>query len=138
MKRSELAHQIKEMIVDVLSEVTVVDKNTTPDEIAQIAKDEKKDPPTVKKAIDTAKQTGKPVSIAEEDEFDMDDEKEPSAKDIKKGDSVSTLARKLQDTTKEMKSVVKKWKEAEGEEKDRLLARLKDLTKIKKELEGLI
>jgi hypothetical protein len=138
MKRSELAQQIKEMIVDVLSEVTVVDKNTTPDEIPQIAKDEKKDAPTVKKAIDTAKQTGKPVSIAEEDEFDMDDEKEPSAKDIKKGDSVSTLARKLQDTTKEMKSTVNKWKQAEGEEKERLLARLKELTKIKKELEGLI
>jgi hypothetical protein len=44
MKRSDLAHQIKEMIVDVLSEVTVVDKMTTPDEISQIAKDEKKDP----------------------------------------------------------------------------------------------
>jgi hypothetical protein len=31
MKRSDLAHQIKEMIVDVLSEVTVVDKMTTPE-----------------------------------------------------------------------------------------------------------
>jgi len=37
-----------------------------------------------------------------------------------------------------MKSVVNKWKQAEGEDKERLLARLKDLTKIKKELEGLI
>lgn len=138
MKRSELAHQIKEMIVDVLSEVTVVDKMTTPDEISQIAKDEKKDPNTVKQALATAKQTGKPVSIAEEDEFDMEDEKEPSAKDIKKGDSVSTIARKLQDNTKEMKSTVNKWKQAEGEEKERLLARLKELTQIKKELEGLV
>ena len=138
MKRSDLAHQIKEMIVDVLSEVTVVDKMTTPDEISQIAKDEKKDPNTVKQALATAKQTGKPVSIAEEDEFDMEDEKEPSAKDIKKGDSVSTIARKLQDNTKEMKSTVNKWKQAEGEEKERLLARLKELTQIKKELEGLV
>ena len=138
MKRSDLAHQIKEMIVDVLSEQTVVDKMTTPDEISQIAKDEKKDPNTVKQALATAKQTGKPVSIAEEDEFDMEDEKEPSAKDIKKGDSVSTIARKLQDNTKEMKSTVNKWKQAEGEEKERLLARLKELTKIKKELEGLV
>ena len=138
MKRSDLAHQIKEMIVDVLSEVTVVDKMTTPDEISQIAKDEKKDPNTVKQALATAKQTGKPVSIAEEDEFDIEDEKEPSAKDIKKGDSVSTIARKLQDNTKEMKSTVNKWKQAEGEEKERLLARLKELTQIKKELEGLV
>jgi gas vesicle protein len=68
----------------------------------------------------------------------MEDEKEPSAKDIKKGDSVSTIARKLQDNTKEMKSTVNKWKQAEGEEKERLLARLKELTKIKKELEGLV
>lgn len=138
MKRSELAQQIREMIVDVLQEEnvdeisTVVDKTTNPADIKG------EDPLTVKTAIDTAKKTGKPVTIAEEDEFDMDDEKEPSAKDIKKGDSVSTLARKLQDTTKEMKTVVNKWKQAEGEEKERLLARLKELTKIKKELEGLI
>ena len=132
MKRSELSQQIKEMIVDVLSEVTIIDKMTTPDEIAQIAKDEKKDPITVKKALETAKKTGKHVSIAEEEDA------EPTAKDIEKDDSVSTISRKLQATTKEMKSIVNKWKEAEGEEKERLLARLKELTKIKKELEGLI
>ena len=67
-----------------------------------------------------------------------DDDVEPTAKDIKKNDSISTIARKLQDTTKEMKAVVNKWKKAEGEDKERLLARLKDLTKIKKELEGLL
>ena len=143
MKRSELAQQIREMIVDVLQEenideITTVDKQTDKTEAGEIAKQEKKDIATVNAAIDTAKKTGKPGNIAEEDEFDMDDEKEPSAKDIKKGDSVSTLARKLQDTTKEMKTVVNKWKQAEGEEKERLLARLKELTKIKKELEGLI
>jgi hypothetical protein len=37
-----------------------------------------------------------------------------------------------------MKSVVKKWKNAEGAEKERLTNRLRDLTKIKKELEGLL
>ena len=67
-----------------------------------------------------------------------EDDAEPSSKDIEKNDSVSTISRKLQGTTKEMKSIVNKWKEAEGEEKERLLARLKELTKIKKELEGLI
>lgn len=143
MKRSELAQQIREMIVDVLQEenideITTVDNQTDTTEAGEIAKQEKKNIATVNQAIATAKKTGKPVNIAEEDEFDMDDEKEPSAKDIKKGDSVSTLARKLQDTTKEMKTVVNKWKQAEGEEKERLLARLKELTKIKKELEGLI
>ena len=37
-----------------------------------------------------------------------------------------------------MKSVVKKWKDADGSEKDKLTARLRELTKIKKELEGLL
>jgi hypothetical protein len=120
MKRSELAQQIKEMIVDVLQEATI---ETSPEDLAK-AKAAAGDDDVIK--------------ITEEDDFDIDDEKEPSAKDIKKGDSVSTLARKLQDTTKEMKSTVNKWKQAEGEEKERLLARLKELTKIKKELESLI
>ena len=36
-----------------------------------------------------------------------------------------------------MRSTVKKWKLAEGEDKDRLFTRLKELTKIKNELESL-
>ena len=44
---------------------------------------------------------------------------------------------KLKETLKEMKSTVKKWKLAEGEDKDKLFARLKELTKIKNELESL-
>ena len=34
--------------------------------------------------------------------------------------------------------VLNKWKKAEGEEKERLLNRLKALSKIKNELEGLL
>ena len=56
----------------------------------------------------------------------------------KKGDSISKLASRLQQTTKEMKQVVKKWKNSEGEEKEKLTNRLRELTKIKKELEGLL
>jgi len=48
----------------------MVDKMTTPDEAAAIAKDEKKDPATVKAAIDTAKKSGKPVTVAEEEQLD--------------------------------------------------------------------
>ena len=44
---------------------------------------------------------------------------------------------KLKETIKEMKSTVKKWKLAEGEDKDKLFTRLKELTKIKNELESL-
>ena len=64
MKISELKEAIREMIV---SELTIVDKMTTPDEAATIAKDEKKDINTVKDAIATAKKSGKSVTIAEDE-----------------------------------------------------------------------
>ena len=73
------------------------------------------------------------------EEEDMDDVMDKNAiKGAKKGDSVSKIANKLQQITKEMKSVVKKWKDAEDSEKEKLTNRLKELTKIKKELEGLL
>ena len=114
MKRSELAEYIKETIVDVLQEATI---ETSPEDLSKVKHAADKD--------DVIKVT-------------EDDDVEPTAKDIKKNDSISTISRKLQDTSKEMKAVVNKWKKAEGEDKERLLARLKDLTKIKKELEGLL
>ena len=115
MKRRELAEYIKETIVDVLTEVSQED-------------------------VDTAKAYNDELVKTKELTADLteDDDVETTSKDIKKNDSISTISRKLQDTNKEMKSVVNKWKQAEGEDKERLLARLKDLTKIKKELEGLI
>ena len=114
MKRSELAEYIKETIGDVLQEATI---ETWKEDLSKVKQAANKD--------DVIKVT-------------EDDDIEPTAKDIKKNDSISTISRKLQDTTKEMKAVVNKWKKAEGEDKERLLARLKDLTKIKKELEGLL
>mgnify|MGYP003635803104 CR=1 FL=1 len=115
MRRSKLAEYIKETIVDVLSEVSQED-------------------------VDTAKAYNDELEKTKELQADLteDDDAEPTAKDIKKSDSISTISRKLQDTNKEMKSVVNKYKKSEGKEKESLLARLKDLTKIKKELEGLI
>jgi hypothetical protein len=69
-----------------------------------------------------------------------EDDNEPSAKDVKSSskDSVSKIATKLSDNAKEMKTVVNQYKKAEGVEKESLLKRLKELTKIKKELEGLL
>jgi hypothetical protein len=74
--------------------------------------------------------------LKEEDEDDDMDKKAMAA--AKKGDSISKVASKLQQTTKEMKQVVKKWKTSEGAEKEKLTNRLRELTKIKKELEGLL
>ena len=76
------------------------------------------------------------ISIREEDD-DVEMDKKAS-KAAKKGGSISTVSNKLQQTVKEMKSIVKKWKDAEGAEKDKLTNRLKELSKIKKELEGLL
>jgi len=157
MKRSELSTHIKEMIVDVLQEATI---ETSPEDLAKVKASADKDD-----VIKVTEEDKEPTSVFQEDrkraaeltkdrlanrknkaDFDRsfegtkdrDEDKEPTAKDIEKDDLVSTISLKLQATTKEMKTIVNKWKEAEGEEKERLLVRLKDLTKIKKELEGLI
>jgi hypothetical protein len=76
MKISELKSAIREMII---GELTVIDGKTTPDEAATIAKDEKKDINTVKGAIETAKKSGKSVTIAEDDVNEMAFLKGPKA-----------------------------------------------------------
>ena len=70
------------------------------------------------------------TSIKEQDD-------EPKAKDLK-GEPLSKIGYKLADTQKEMKRVVKKYSAAEGDEKEKLKDRLKELNKIKKELESLL
>ena len=76
---------------------------------------------------------GKPKFVKEEE----DEDKEPTASQLKK-EPISKIGYKLADTQKEMKKVVKKWKDAEGDEKVKLTDRLRELTKIKKELESLL
>jgi hypothetical protein len=155
MKKSALKKYIKEQIVNALSEATIVDKFTTTDEIPQIAKDEKKEVSTVKKAVDAAKSSGKPVTIAEKDEDeemeddwykskdeDGDKDKEPSKADLKKDAKATKGVAKAKDElavlTREMKSLAKKYKEAEGAAKEKIVADLKEKTKLKKELEAIL
>ena len=66
-----------------------------------------------------------------------EEDDEPKAKDLK-GEPLSKIGYKLADTQKEMKRVVKKYSAAEGDEKEKLKDRLRELTKIKKELESLL
>ena len=73
--------------------------------------------------------------IVKRDVKEQDDE--PKAKDLK-GEPLSKIGYKLADTQKEMKRVVKKYSAAEGDEKEKLKDRLKELNKIKKELESLL
>ena len=67
----------------------------------------------------------------------MKEDDEPKAKDLK-GEPLSKIGYKLADTQKEMKRVVKKYSAAEGDEKEKLKDRLRELNKIKKELESLL
>jgi len=74
--------------------------------------------------------------VEDMDDVEMD---KKASKGAKKGDSVTTIANKLGETASEMKRVVNKWKKMEdGPEKEKLKDRLKALSKIKKELEGLL
>tara|TARA_R110000744_G_scaffold239358_1_gene356756 strand:+ start:311 stop:931 length:621 start_codon:yes stop_codon:yes gene_type:complete len=77
-----------------------------------------------------------PESMAFE-QVEDDEDREPTSKQLK-GDGIALLASKLQQTMKELKSTVKKWKTAEGKEKEYLTDELRRLSKIKKELESLL
>lgn len=98
----------------------------------------------LEKTVDLSKKAGiigeesDDNSWYEGDKEETDTDKEPSNKEISKGDYVTQIANKLGEVTGEMKSLVNKWKKEEGPQKDKVLARLKELTKIKKELEKLV
>ncbi len=72
------------------------------------------------------------------DDDDSFTEKEPTAKDLKKNSSMVKLQSKYAEVTKQMKALVNKYKQAPGEEKNKIVNQLKDLTKVKKELEIMI
>lgn len=155
MKKSALKEYIKEQIINTLSEITVVDKKTKPNEAPEISKREDKEVETVIQAIKTAQQTGKAVTIAEKDEDeeikddyykvedeDGDKDKEPSKADLKKDAKATKGIAKAKDElailTREMKSLAKKYKEAKGAAKEKIVADLKEKTKLKKELEAIL
>mgnify|MGYP001003706830 CR=1 FL=1 len=117
MKRSELAEYIKETIVDVLQEATI---ETSPEDLSKVKQAaDKDDIIKVTEDIDDAEKAEKEVTV------------DPN-------DSVTKISSELQKNATAMKTVLNKWKKAEGEEKERLLDRLKELTKIKNELEELL
>ena len=118
MRRSELADYIKETIVELLSEAT---------------------PEEVEAQKELNKELEKTVELSKELSEDVDDtEKAEKEVEVDPDDSVSVISDKLQDTAAAMRTTLNKWKKAEGEEKERLLTRLKELTKIKNELEKLL
>ena len=116
MKKSDLKTSIKNEIIEILSEAT-------PEE------------------IDAQKELNAELEKTKELQDDlMSEDEEPTKAQLKGAskDSVATIANKLQQTTKEMKSTVNKWKTSEGEEKQKLRDKLLKLTNIKKELESML
>ena len=71
MKIKEFKSFIREEIIGVLSETTMVGPQTTTDDIPAIAKSEKTSTATVKAAIDQAKKTNTPIAVAEEELDEM-------------------------------------------------------------------
>ena len=117
MKKSDLKTSIKERIIGILEEASPEDVKAQKELNAELEKTKEL-----------------------QDDLVKEDDEEPTKAQLKGAskDSVSTIANKLQQTTKEMKSTVNKWKTAEGEEKKKLRDKLLKLTNIKKELESML
>lgn len=123
MKKSEAKEYIKELIVAELIEVDTDKARGT------VVMSKATQPPVIKKMTDQ----GIDVELREEEE-----DTEPSAKDIAANASIAKLKSKYEEVIKQMKSVVNKYKSAEGAEKQKYVDQLKNLTKLKKELEAMI
>ena len=134
MKKSEFKSYIKEMIV---SELSGVDEATYAGvgALNDIPKDPNFSKLKDKTAALTALKAGESVTLEGVD--DMEDV-EPTAKDIAANSSIAKLKSKYEEVTKHMKDVVNNYKSAEGAEKDKYVAQLKNLTKLKKEIEAMI
>jgi len=153
MKKSEFKAQIREEIIDILEAVDQEDVKAQQDYNAELEKtaqlkkdagiDEGNDTDKFQddgyvnhtyndSVIDKYNVPVEPTAVFE------DDEDEPKASDLKK-EPLSKIGYKLADTQKEMKKVVKKYSATpEGPEKEKLKDRLRELNKIKKELESLL
>ena len=118
MKKSEAKEYIKELIVAELSEASA-----TPDDV--------KNQSELNKELEKTKTLMADLVKEEDDE-------EPTAKDIAANASIAKLQSKYSEVVKQMKSVVNKYKSAEGTEKQKYVDQLKGLTKLKKEIEAMI
>ena len=123
MKRSELKEFIKGEIITSLSEAeeTVKDIQDKKDARAELNKELEK----------TAK-------LSKEIGLEENEDEEPSKSDIKKTKGLAKAKEELAQLTKQMKSLARDYKGAEGEAKEKIIADLKSKTKLKKELESLM
>ena len=153
MKRSELAEYIKETIVGVLSEAEAQDlinqkelnkelektvqlsKELNADQIAEADPNDQKAQDDLNKALDDTKKKVDDLTKASQSSPLAEEDEEAVANP---DDSVAIIADKLQKNAEKMLTVLDQWKKAEGKEKEELLDRLKALSKVKNDLEGLL
>ncbi len=137
MKKSDLKAEIKEYIVEILSEVdveetTMVGPKTDVSKIPDIAKNEKTDPKTVKDAITRAKQTNTSINVAESDDEDREPTKAELEKEKVKGapSKFKVTNSEFEDFKSRLSTLVKKIKGMDkGAEKDKKMAALKQYIK---------
>ncbi len=126
MKRSDIKKQIEETITEILGEDIYTEKpgvdpaNKLPN-VTAADKTTASDP----------KFKAKYEKVNEADEED----KEPSKAELKKSASAAKVKDALVKITKEMKTLASKFKEAEGNKKEKIKDDLKKLTTTKKDLE---
>ena len=118
MKLSEFKAYLREEIIEILSEESVADIEAK-----------------AKAQAELNDELARTKDLSDE----LTEEKEEEEKvEIDPNDSVAQIANKLGETAALMRSLNNQYKKAEGEEKEKLFNRLKDLSKIKRELEGLL
>ena len=110
------------MVMPMRNEATI---ETSPEDLAKVK--------SVAKPDDIIKVT----EAEDEDEFDAP-EKEPSKSELKKTKGLAKAKDELALLVKDMKSLARKYKEAEGAAKEKIVADLKKKTALKKELEAIV
>jgi hypothetical protein len=146
MKSSELKKYIEENIIEILDEANaLVVTKTGGTKVVPIINPTELNPlkadanvtsitTTAGQKIKETKDEDEEVedTYGKEDEDDKKDAKikdaKPTKSDLKKNASIATITDALAKVTKEFKEVTEKYKKAEGEEKAKFLAKLKDLT----------
>ena len=133
MKKSELTAEIKNYIYETLSENEAYElTGATGNKTVASFKDSNE-----ANKFKTQNPNVRNIKKLEETE-EMEDDAEPTASDIAANASVAKLQSKYGEVVKQMKSVVNKYKSAEGAEKQKYVDQLKGLTKLKKEIEAMI
>jgi hypothetical protein len=154
MKKSELKKYIKEQIVETLTEAPEAYELTGKTGTKTVSSFKSQDEANKFKQQNPNIASIKKLEEKEEDDVEVKDDwykskdedgdkdKEPSKSDLKKDAKATKGVAKAKDElailTREMKALAKKYKEAEGTAKEKIVADLKAKTKLKKELENIL